>query len=137
MKSYFTYALAAILFYIGVNHEMESIRLSQNGYYKGVVIDKTVSFGRSSTHYLYVDWGELGRKSIVVHPMTYKRTNIGDEFETSLSYTPILGAGGTAYAPVESTGYSIASSFFAVMSKIALMVMIFVFVYLRLTQPRG
>lgn len=82
-----------------IHFQMVAIEVSSPGYFKGEVIEKTVSVGRSSTHYLYVDWEGIGKQSVVVHPVTYKLVNRGDTYTTSPSYLPLLGASGWAYNP--------------------------------------
>ncbi|MBL4753752.1 MAG: hypothetical protein JKY52_09205 [Flavobacteriales bacterium] len=91
-------AIVALLC-VSLWHEAISFRVSEEGYYKGTVIDKTVSVGRSSTHYLYIDWDGIGPRSISVHPVTYKRTAIGERFSAQYGYIPIFGAAGSAYVP--------------------------------------
>lgn len=84
----------------GARHEYVSMKVSEPGYYKGVIVDKTTDSGRrSSTHYLLIDWEGIGQQSIIVHPLTYKRASVGDFYSTQLGYSPIFGAGGMAYAP--------------------------------------
>lgn len=84
----------------GAWHEVVSLRLSEPGYYQGSVIEKEVSIGKnSSTHYLLVDWDGIGNQAIVVNPITYKQTKIGDRYTAQASYTPFLGAYGMAYIP--------------------------------------
>lgn len=84
----------------GARHEYVSMKVSEPGYYKGVVVDKAASSGRrSSTHYLLIDWEGIGEQSIIVHPLTYKRASVGDFYSTQLGYTPFFGASGMAYVP--------------------------------------
>lgn len=108
-----------VLLCISFWHESVSLRVSEEGYYKGTVIDKTVSVGRSSTHYLYIDWDGIGLRSISVHPVTYKRSAIGERFSTQYGYMPIFGAAGSAYVP--NTGeYSLALAMGGLLSKLLL-----------------
>lgn len=100
MKKTLTTSLAFLCFLcVGIWHEYVSIQISSKGYYKGTVIDKTPGGSSGSAHYLYVDWDGHGEQSIVVHPITHKRTQEGDRFETEYAYFPIIGAIGTAYVP--------------------------------------
>ena len=80
-------------------HEAVSKKVSEPGYYKGTVVNKTVAVGRSSTHYLKVEWEKHGTQTVVVHPMTYKETEIGDQYSTQWNRVFMLGAGGAAYVP--------------------------------------
>ena len=89
----FTLFLALLL--IGSVHEYISCQISEKGFYKGSVIDKA----DSGTHYLYVNWDGIGAQTVVTDPMTYKRTYIGDRYETQYEYAPLLGAIGKVYNP--------------------------------------
>lgn len=80
--------------------EVVSRRISQPGYYRGVVLAKPVSQGRnSSTFFLDVQWGELGRQTILSSPSESGRLQIGDTVTAQYSYSYVLGACGTAYVP--------------------------------------
>lgn len=92
-----------LLLGFGILHEIVSLKVSEKEYYKGTVVEKTVSIGRTATHYLYINWDGIGFDSIVVHPITYKMTEIGDRFSTQWHYTPVLGASGAAYTPNVTT----------------------------------
>lgn len=109
--------------FVGIWHEYVSLSISQTGYYKGVVVDKTTGGTGGSTNYLYVDWDGYGKSSIVVHPMTYKRTNIGDKFETQYEYMPMVGAIGTVRVP-ETGEYGILFALVGVIAKLAVIVMV-------------
>lgn len=112
--------LLSVLLCYGVWHEIVSIKVSSDGYYSGTVIDKTVSVGRSSTYYLYVEWDGIGRDNITTHPVTYKRTSIGSKISTQYEYVPIFGAIGATYAP-SNNEYSFAfaiTGFFAKISAV-------------------
>jgi len=110
--------LLSVLLCYGAWHEIVSIRISSDGYYSGTVIDKTVSVGRMSTYYLYVDWDGIGRDDITTHPVTYKRTPIGSKISTQYGYIPIFGAAGSAYVPSDNE-YSFSFAITGFFAKIA------------------
>lgn len=118
-KSMLSILAIVALLCVSLWHEAISLRVSEEGYYKGTVIDKTVSVGRSSTHYLYIAWDGIGPRSISVHPMTYKRTVIGDRFSTQYGYMPIFGAAGSAYVP-DTDEYSATFAITGFISKLIL-----------------
>lgn len=112
---------------VAVWHEVWSIQESKK-IYKGVIIEKALSSGRSTTHYFYVDWGPSA-ETIIVHPITYKLKDIGDEVKAKYSYTPILGLGGSAYAP--SLDVPITIRFMGFLSKIIIIFGVFWFLLVR------
>lgn len=117
------YTLFLVLLLIGSVHEYISCQISEKGFYKGTVIDKA----DSGTHYLYVNWDGIGAQTVVTHPMAFKRTNIGDRYETQYEYMPLLGAMGTVYNPSTAVPVFLLS-LFGVFSKIAVVVMLVSFV---------
>lgn len=93
---------ALLLIYLATGavwHEAISNKVSEPGYYKGTVVNKTVSVGQSSTHYLKVEWEKHGTQTIVVHPMTYVEADIGDRYSTQWNRVFMFGATGQAYVP--------------------------------------
>ena len=110
----------------GVWHEVVSLKISTEDYYNGTVVDKTVSVGRSSTHYLYIDWDNIGMRSIVVNPVTYKVTKVGDSFSTEYGYIPIFGAAGIAYVP-DSGEYGVLFAITGFFSKLACIILLALF----------
>lgn len=112
-----TILLIALLCY-AVWHEVVSFKVSKEGYYSGTVVDKTVSVGRSSTYYLYVDWDGFGTSSVIAHPVTYKRTEVGSRISAEYMYTPFIGATGSAYVPYDNE-YNEVFAATGVLSKIA------------------
>ena len=120
---------------IGAWHEYVSLKISEKGYYKGVIVEKATSGGRySSTHYLYIDWEGIGEQSIIVHPITFKRAAVGDFYSTQMGYFPIFGLSGTAYAP--KTGENgVLFCLFGIFSKIISLFLLFRF-FAHLRQNR-
>lgn len=76
----------------------------------GEVIEKAVSIGRSSTHYLMIDFKESGIDTIIVHPIDYKRTSVGESYTVRLSCNFMFCAG-AAYVP-ETDGMALSFSLF-------------------------
>lgn len=111
-------------------------RISEKGYYKGTVIDKTISTGRSSTHYLYIDWDGFGESSIVAHPVTYKRTLIGSRYSTEYSYSILFGAIGSAYVP-DTGDRSFALALLGVFFKILILIGIIYLFYVKCKNNQG
>ena len=118
-------ACLACLLCISVWHEVVSLDVSSKGKYTGVVIDKTVSVGRSSTHYLYINWDGIGLDSIIVHPITYKRAEKGDKFSAEYAYLPLIGAVGGAYVP-RTGDFGLAFGFIGFFSKLFFMAILWV-----------
>lgn len=79
-------------------HEYISIKYSEAGIFVGKVVEKAESGGRSNTKYFGIVWENGDYDAIIVHPITYQRYEVGDNYRTQLSYVPLLGAGGGAYA---------------------------------------
>lgn len=109
-------------------HEYVSYKISEPGYYKGTILNKTLSGVRSQTHYFYVQWDGYGADTVVVHPMEYKRFNIGQRFETHYGYFPLVGATGMVYNP-DTNEYSMIFGLLGFFSKLG--VVIFIVNYYR------
>lgn len=118
------YIKAILLFSLATGavwHEAVSKKVSEPGYYKGTVVNKTVSVGRSSTHYLKVEWDKHGTQTVVVHPMTYAETEIGDRYSTQWNRVFMLGATGQAYVPNDPE-YTVPKALLGFLCKFALAV---------------
>ena len=93
----FIYMLFAYVIYLD---EQISRKITTPGYYKGTVVEMAEDPGRNgSTYYLNVNWDGIGMDDIVVHPLTYNRTQIGDRISTQFVYSYWLGAIGTSTSP--------------------------------------
>ena len=88
MNKVFIFLISVVLVCVSAWNIYESDRIS--GTYSGVVYEKAVSTGRSSTFYLYIDWGSDGYQSISVHPITYKLYSVGDRYSVTVKKQYVL-----------------------------------------------
>ena len=93
MKKYW---LLLILLPAIILGDLRSREVSSPGYYQGTIVDKVENM---NMRYFMVDWDRVGRQTVPVHVMTFKRKAIGDSFSTQYYYSWILGASGSAYVP--------------------------------------
>ncbi len=128
----FRFLVCAVLVTAIVCHEIYTYNIYKNSdSARGVVIDKTYEIGRKSTYYLYIKWEGYGLRSMTVHPITYKRTGVGDAVVRDYSYTPIFGIRGGGNVPLNGLPENNPFGFFIGLFKLAIIAFMSLFIYSR------
>lgn len=97
MSKFLQYLGMGVLVVLTATHHYTDYKAAGKEY-TGVILEKAYSVGRSTTHYFEVDYGHT-TDVIVVHPLDYKKAEVGDMYTVRTKYTPFIGIGGTAYLP--------------------------------------